>query len=271
MKIYSVSPYAEFTPEHYPEGTFHASVKIVIYTVDLVFAFGNYKNGVVKLLGNNTDMGATGITYSASTNTFTIPTTGSYSSMSYGNVTGTYDYTNDRLTNVNCDGDLSSYISNVTAKRPTKYYNCDGNNTTLQSTFKRRFDRGSGWEVDTSNADRVAADTSHYISGTNAAKLRSFTGGPVTLNLNSDISGGVTVKNIGFWVYNPSGSDISLRIWVYKGTSFGSNAEIGSLTAEANGWTYCQMGFTSAKIYNFQIANFNNSSAALTYDNIILF
>ena len=101
--------------------------------------------------------------------------------------------------------------------------------------------------------------------------MRTWTGGRYALNFQNDFSGGITCRNVQFWVYNPSSSDVTLRMWGYRGTNFGSNFETGNVTAKAGQWTYVAMGFTSGTIYNFQIADFTKIGATLTFDNIYLF
>ena len=71
---------------------------------------------------------------------------------------------------------------------------------------------------------------------------------------------------------------------MYRGAGLTSNAELtnGSNSdsraiAKAGQWTYVILYFDNTnfnaetKIYNFQIADFTNSNAALTFDNIALF
>ena len=130
------------------------------------------------------------------------------------------------------------------------------------------------WQVDNSNADRITSNTTEYVSGTGAVKRRGYSGGAVALNFQNDFATAKKVQNVQFWVYNPSGSDITLRMWYYRAASFGSNGETGSVVAKASGWTYVAMGFGeigSSPIYNFQIADFTNSGQYLTFDNIYLF
>lgn len=263
----------------YPEGTFVNDVKVLSYTWKLIVALGNRENGLVSVQFSNTDAEATGVTYNDDTNQITITTTGAYSSYDYGNITGTYDEVNDRIINVGCSGGIGSYVNNngsLTISHPTMstysaYYNCDGTNSELQSTFKRRFDQGNGWVVDTTNNDRITSNTAQFVSGSNSLRIRAYSGGPVALNLNSDWSPGKSLSAIQFWVYNPTNNDLPVRIWGYKNTNFGNNFETLAVTAKANGWTYVTAGFTTASIYNFQIANFNNISTALSYDNIYLY
>lgn len=260
---------------YYPEGTYKGTASISSYSADLVLAFGNSSNGLIGVRVSNTDMIPGSVSYNSANNTFSITTTGTATFGSYsfttGTITGTYDYANDRLTNINCSGSIGSYVSNLTATKPTaNYWDCDGTTSQLQSLFKRRYMSGS-WQVDSSNADRITSNTTQYVSGSGAAKRRGYSGGAVALNFNSDFSSAITVKNVHFWVYNPHTSDIELRMWGYKAKNFESNFETGSVTAKKGQWTYLAMGFTSAAIYNFQIADFNNTGAYLTFDNIYLF
>ena len=258
----------------YPEGTFLGSATVLGNSFTIAIAIGNESNHLVAVRLANQDAVATGITYNSSTKAISITTTGDYSSMKFGTITGTYDPENDRITGIRCNGDISSYVGNngsIIATKPTSnYFECDGSTSELQSLFKRRYMSGS-WQVDNSNADRITSNTTQYVSGTGAAKRRGYSGGAVALNFNSDFSPAIRVENIQFWVYNPSGSDISLRMWYYQAVNFGSGGETGSVTAKAGQWTYLAMGFGSKTVYNFQIADFNNTGVYLTFDNILLF
>lgn len=264
---------------YYPEGTFSGTATVLGNNWKITIALGNQSNGLVAIRLANTDAEATGITYNTSNNTFTITTTGSYSSYTFGNITGTYDYANDCLTGITCNGSIKSYVSNngsITATHPTtsstSYFNdCDGTTSQLQSTFKRRYYMSGSWQVDNSNADRITSNTTEFVSGSNSVKRRGYSGGAVALNFNSDWSSAKTLASVQFWVYNPYSSDITLRMWGYKAKNFGSYFETGSVTAKKGQWTYVAMGFTSAAIYNFQIADFNNTGAYLSFDNIYFF
>lgn len=260
---------------NYPEGTFIGSITAAGNTFQLTIAIGNEDNEMVVIkLSNTTDAGATGITYNKATNGFSISTTGSYASKTFGAVTGTFDYENDRLINIACNGTIKDFVTgngSITASKPPTYYDCDGTTSELQAQWKRRYNSGGGWQVDNSNSNRFLSDTTHFVSGTGALQRRGYGGGSVAHVLANDLATPVTVGNIAFWVYNSSANDLEIRMWIYKGQNLSNNAETGSVTAKANGWSYCTMGFTTASIYNFQIADFNNSGVALVFDNIIVF
>ena len=256
----------------YPSGSYKGTAVVSGANYDIVLAFGTRSNGLIAVRLSNSDAVATGVTYNDSTQQFTITTTGSYSGYSYGNITGTYDDANDQLTNISCSGQVSAAVSNngsITATKLT-VWDCDGTTSELQSLFKRRYMSGS-WQVDTGNADRITSNTEQFVSGTGSVKRRGYSGGAVALNFNADFSPAKTVKNVQFWVYNPSASDITLRMWGYKATNFNTNFETGSVTAKAGQWAYVAMGFTEATIYNWQIADFNNTGVYLSFDNIALF
>ncbi len=262
----------------YPTGSYKGTATVGGSDFAIVIALGNRTNGLVAVRLANKDAVATGITYNDSTQQFTIATTGDYNGASFGNITGTYDDGNDRLTNISCSGTVSSYVSNNGSITATKLdvWDCDGTTSQLQSIFLRRYMSGS-WQKDNSKADRITSNTEQFVSGTGSVKRRGYSGGAVALNFQNDFSPAKKVQNVQFWVYNPSGSDIVLRMWYYQAASFGSNGETGTVTAKAGQWTYVAMGFGSGSgdgnrtIYNFQIADFNNTGAYLSFDNIALF
>lgn len=285
IEIFTENPYETYkapvlvqTPT-YPEGTFKGDATVMGNSFSIVIALGNKTNGLVAVRLANKDAQATSVTYNENTKAISIATTGSYSGATYGTITGTYDAENDRIVNVSCSGGISSYVSNngsITATRLSNMWDCDGTTAQLQNTFKRRYMSGS-WAVDTGNADRITSNTTEFVSGTGSVKRRGYSGGAVALNFNSDFSPAKAVQNVQFWVYNPSANNITLRMWYYQAKNFGSNGETGTVTAIAGKWTYVAMGFGSGSgdgnrnIYNFQIADFNNTGVYLSFDNITLF
>ena len=265
----------------YPEGTFKGVATVMGNNFDIVLAIGNQSNGLVAVRLSNKDAGATSISYNDSTHVVSINTTGDYSGMTYGTISGTFDSSTNTINSISCSGTIASYVSNngsITAAKAatsstSSFLDCDGSTSELQAQFKRRYMSGS-WQVDTSNANRFESDTENFVSGSGAMRRKGWNGGAVAVNLASDYSPAKTMANIHFWVYNPSSNaSIKIRVWVYKAASFGSNAEVidGGFSINANGWTYCSVGYTSGTIYNFQLADFTNSNVNLTFDNIYLF
>lgn len=269
---------------NYPEGTFWATIS----NYKLVIAIGNETNGLVAVRVSTTDAVATGISYNSGNHTFTITTTGSVGGYTVGNITGTYDVANDRLTGVNCSGQIGAAISDVTLNRPSNgsFYNCDDSTATLQNTFGRRYrSKGaSSWSNDTSNADRIQSDTTHHVSGEGGMSVRPCGNSYDAYGfvLKSDYASAKTVANIHFWVYNPCAYDITFRAWYYKATNFGTNGQIGLGSADiakAGTWTYVSRGFTSSAIYNFTLSVWTadqtqaatSMSARLVFDDVFLY
>lgn len=265
----------------YPEGTFQGAAG----TFQLVIAMGNKENQLVSVRFSNIDAVATTVAFDTHTKALEITTTGdtgaNYGNLKFGKITATYDVANDKLVKVAFDGAVKDQIANngqieaVRAKSGDAAFfaDCDGTSDELKAQFKRRYMSGS-WQVDTTNENRFERDEEHFVSGTGAMKRKGWTGGAVAVNLGADFAIAKQVSNIHFWVYNPTdNANIKIRVWVYKAANFGSNQEVitNGFSIVANGWTYCSVGFTKAGVYNFQLADFTNSGAALTFDNIYLF
>ena len=188
----------------------------------------------------------------------------------FGTITATYDVENAKLINGTLEGTFASFIGNNGEMEFTAsehLLNCDGTTDELREVFKIRY--GDPWTVDTGNTDRIDAVENGVAGG--AMKVRAWKGGRYALNFLNDFAEPITVSNVGFWVYNSGETDVTLRMWGYKAAGFQSNFETGSVTAVAGQWTYVRMGFTSAAIYNFQIADFTNTGTYLVFDNICLF
>ena len=270
IEIYTQNPYAG-NSSPYPTGTFIAQVS----SYKLVFSFGTSSNSLIAIRISTTDVGPTLTNYNFSTNSFTISTANKVSGYTVGNITGTYDYTNDCLTNVNCSGQIGSALKNLTLTRPTNglYFNSDGKTSDLRNTFLRRYRQSNSWSNDTSNSDRILSNTSNYAAGSSSLFVRpcgtSFQG--YGFVLASDLSSAVTVNDLCFWVYNPCDYDLTLRCYFYKSQGYGNAGQVGISNdkAKANSWTYISRGFTQSAIYNFIISvwtedNTTNQSTQMT-------
>ena len=241
-----------------PSDTFSGTVTVggqgVFTTIALADAKAFVELGDTKAVLDYTFDKATGLV--------TIPLGGNY-----GNLKGTYDAENNKLVNCGLDGAAAAMVTNngsLEFAGSKVAYNCDGTDAELQAIFKRR--------VGSSENGLVVADTTNKVAGQSAVQLPGNGSGDVRLNLKQDISGGVTAKNLGYWVFNPSANNVKVRMWVYKAANLQSNAELTQTPVEmAPGWNYYRAGFTEAKIYNIQIADFSNSGVNLTFDNIAIF
>ena len=270
----------------YPEGSFKGTATVAGNDYSIVIAIGAESQNLVAVRLANKDAVPTGITFNKVTGAFEITTTGAFQysaevSLTYGKITGVYDAANNKLVDVTCDGSIGAYVSNnghieATDMSAGVFYNCEGTTAELQNLFKRRYMSGS-WQVDNSNANRIERDEAHFVGGAASAKWKGWTGGAVSMSLKEDWATAKELQNLHFWVYNPSESDVTLRIWIYKGTGMNNNAEQGGMVAKAGQWSYYSMGFCDGSnaltdpIYNFQIADFTNSGVFLSFDNIALF
>ena len=186
----------------------------------------------------------------------------------YGTLKATYDEANNKLTNVGIEGAAAAYIKNnneVSLTGAANLLDCEGTDEVLQAVFKRR--------VGSNENGKVVADTEHFAGGKSGVKVPGNSSGDVRLNMRNDLAAAFASKNVGFWVYNPSANQVTIRLWVYKGTGLSNNAELvnGGVKLNANGWTYVRVGTNNASIYNFQIGDFSNSGVDLTFDNICMF
>lgn len=188
-------------------------------------------------------------------------------STSLSTVTAKYNEETNALEEVTITG--ASYIKNngqIILNGAAKFYDCNGTVEDLRSQFMIRYYQ-SGWNNASSD---LITSYENGVAG-KAMQRRGSTNGGIAVNLKSDISGGIQVANISYWVYNPSSHNIPLRHWIYKTTNLGSSAEVKGFVATANQWTYIHTDFTYSQIYNYQIADLTNSGVSLIFDNIALF
>ena len=265
FSIYTESPYGKDLTETH-SGNFKGQATRRNQSAYTVLAFlGSHNQVNFRVAGTKYDAN-----YTCSGNSVTISTSENY----IGNLTGTYDPTNNTINNCSFSGTIKNEINNngnITLSELEHTWHCDEDSIGLRSVFKRRYMSGS-WAFDNDNDDRIVSINYASISHNRAVRRRGYSGGAVSLVLANDLSSPATVQNICFWVYNPSDSDIQLRNWVYKAANLGSNVEVtGNVPAAAHQWTFLSIGFTQAEIYNFQLADFTNSGVALAYDNISIY
>ena len=257
----------------WPEGTFRGTGTIgrsgssSQYASNIEICIGNSTNHIVKVLFDGRDPVATGISVSGSS--ITIQTSGKIDNKSVGRITGTYNSSTGKITSISASGFTMSF--EATRVTGDTFYNLDGTTSELQNQFTRRVRKNSEWQPDVIHSDRITSNANQYVSGTGALTLKGSVNEAVGFCLSSDYSSPVTATNLHFWVYNPSSSDIELRLFAYTSANFGSNIEIynGQL-AVANSWTYIVASFTNSEIYNFAISDWTKSGANLTFDNVLL-
>ena len=289
IQIYTASPYAEYhyVPANYPEGTFRGSVRHrsgwTNYDYDITISIGNYLDGMVAVIIDNVhNLNASNISFVESTNKITITTNGTFDGSTITNLTGTYNASTNKITSIQCSGySLTANNSSATlVTASSSFYDCEGTTSQLQSKFKRRYKTGNDWIVDTTNQYRIFANNNHYVSGNSALTLKGQKNGSTALNLNSDLGSTISVSYINFWVYNPTNSNVTVKVWVYTSTGLSNNVALDAvnMVATAHSWTYCHSyhandsgKLVTSNMYNFQIADLSGSGANLVFDNIYLY
>ena len=270
----------------YPEGTFMGEAQGYKLTV----AIGNETNKLIAVRLSTAEVSPTGIAFDKDEGKVSIPTTGSITvkevAYSYGEISGIYDEANDKLINVNFSGDVKAMFSNVELTRPTDaFYDFNKDTAGLQAQFKRRYRNNNAWNVDTSNTDRIVANTTNMASGSAGLTVRpctkSYQG--YCFNLQSDYAETKTLSSLQFWVYNPCSTDIKMRIYYFKQTGLNGAGQVGlndtTDVVKANSWTYISRGFGSNKIYNFSLSVWTEDqanttetmSAKLVFDDLLFF
>ena len=267
VSIYTSSPYeadlTETIAGNYSGYTQYSGGQHLI-----ILSLGSHGQSYIELAGENKS--STG-TYTVNGNEISIVTSGV---RKIGTFTATFNRTNKTFSNGKFTGTITNQITdngNINLSPISHSWLCDEDTSALRTQFKRRFQQNGTWQIDNDNDDRIVSISYASISNGKALRRRGYTSGPVSIVLANDFSSSVSAANIIFWVYNPSNSNIDIRTWVYKATGLNSAAEIGAKTATANKWTFVQIGYTRANIYNFQLADFTNSGVALAYDNIAIY
>ena len=189
-----------------------------------------------------------------------------------GTITANYDAANNALTQVTLSGSMASLVKDngqITLNNAPYFWDCEGTTAELNAVFGRRIRPSGAWQAALTD---IAADTTNVKAGESAVVREGSTEYELGLTLRNDFAEGKSINGIGFWVYNPSANDITLRTWYFTAKAYASNGEFGQMTAKANGWTFCRMGVSPAKtVYNFNICDWNKTGVALTFDNICLY
>lgn len=273
----------------YFDGTYvgQTVAKVYSYNIDFHIALSiGGKDGKLALrINNNGDPGSTSLaSFNKTTGAFTIATSQAVKLSSYnvnlGTVSGIYNKATRQITNLGfSNSSVASYLgdnnNNITLDLAPFYYGCEDDTVTMQTIFIRRYGTGSPWTTNSpigASQNWQTKDTTNYLGGDSGMSFRVYTGGKSLLNLRYDLSGQDDYGNIGFWIYNPNSSAMTIRLWTYTAVDFGGADEIGSVTANANGWSYCCMGFNNKplKLRNFQIM-IPEVSNRVVFENISLY
>lgn len=263
---------AEEQQEVLPVGNFSGHATTAAGNIFTMIALGSEAAFVEVAIPNSPVKLTTTYTYAAATNTVTI------TDSSLGTITAVYNETDNALEQVTlADNPVAAAITDngqIVLSGAKYFFNCDGTTAELKNVFNRRV-QSNGWVIsDENNALLEAADG---IAG-QGVKIGGNTSYAVSLVLKNQMAADVeATSNIGFWVYNPTTSNVTLRQWMFIGADLNNGKEQGNVTAVAGQWTYVRMGFASGndpisyQVRNFSLADFTKSGATLTFDNIALF
>ncbi len=255
----------------YPSGIYAFNISIkpsgTAYTIISIASTGEV---YISLDGGNNTLQTFATVQSYTNNKFTIPISGDVDGDAVGNLTATYDATNDRLTNVGFSGKFGTNSvrnNNSLTFEHVGAWDCNEDTAGLKNVFNRSYgEEPSNWTD--SNNDRVFSVTNEYISNGKAMKINGYNSGKVRLSLKSNIS--VSSNHIAFWAFNPSASNVKIKVKVNTSSDLSTRVTVLQEKYLEPGWNFVHGGFDRTTVYNFEIIDVSYSGTALIYDNIAL-
>lgn len=186
-----------------------------------------------------------------------------------GPISAVYDEASNKLTQITLENETAAAMikNNGTYEFAVAgtTYDCEGTTDELNAIFGQRQRDGSGWKAALGD---ISASTDVYAVGKGAVMSPGSTSfNAVGLTLRADL-GAATGSNIGFWVYNPSESDVKLQSYYYKSASYGGYQDFYPV-AKASSWTYFRIG--QPGLFNFNLADFTKSGVNFVFDDICLY
>ena len=286
MPIDDVTIYTENRTQTAPSGNYFVRTPVLSYTFPVIISFADRIDKVAVVI-NNKDAGVTGHTIDESGN-FSITTSGGYTlgstTYTYGTITGKWDSNTNTLINVALDGTIKSAVTDnghITMSIPQLTLDCDGDNATLRTIFRRQYWDGSAWSIDTGNADRFSADITNVATGTSGLRPRMHSSYRTGVMLNNALHT-KDVQSICMWIYNPGSKTNFINFTVYKTTNYTStdaaDRYVFDYTTEIDtGWTFYCMGFNHNTNFRFGTDTLENiclnvkENRVVTFDSISLY
>ena len=237
----------------------------------------------VVVQADGSDMSAVSYSYNKSTGALSINTSGTFSalSLSLGTISGVVNSNAGTISNISCNGSISSYITNngSISCQESFFDRCNyASNSASQAVWQRWYMSGS-WQANSGSGEWTTSNSSYRLDNDYSMGLRIANNSyqKTRFTLKEDFNGGAgfTPKGISIWLYNPNG-DIynSFRIYVYKTPSSisGDHAVPSASYSEVyntnnignNEWRNIRLGLNSGTIYNISFY-FETSSSATTY------
>lgn len=259
IEIYTHNPYAVYeppvTPSYKKTLTVRDNITVTgVGNIPVYIALGDNNSPTVFV--NGTDANPSNYTVDADSN-LSMDLSYTVSSLT---ATKLEAVVNDHsLTSVKISGTLATYIENngsITLNEITYDQNLNEENLTSSDQLKAAMNRwymSGSWQKDTTNADRLALDTSVHCNGDKSIKLRCYSAA-FSVTLTNDFSSAQSKTGLGYWVRNNTGKSLKTKFFIYKGTGLTNSSQPGSeVTVPGDGtWTYVQCGFT-ADIYNIRL------------------
>ena len=240
-------------PIEQPQGAFYAPVEILVaadtYKAVPIFVEFGAENAVAVTV-NGQSAGAASIkSYEQYTGKMVVETA------NYGDINFKYNPETSMLEGLALASNptLLRYngYQNLRGGDLLKYWNCDGDDTELQSQFNRRYG-SSSWTVDTTNANRIVKEEALAVRGSAARVLKDASARYSIAT--KDFNKAFNARNLSFWVYNDGASAVTIQCFGYKSTGYSNYYTIKNDTSiPAGQWTYISAGFTAADTYGFQI------------------
>ena len=255
----------------YPSGIYACNLSMnpsgTAYTIISIASTGEV---YLDIDGGTKTLKTTSTVQSYTNNKFTIPISESFDGDSVGNITATYDATNDRLTSVGFSGRFGSNgvknNNNLTFAH-VGAWDCNEDTAGLKAIFNRSYgSEPADWT--NSNDGKIIGVNGDYISNGKAMQVSGWTSGKIRLSLKNNIS--VSSNHIAFWVYNPSSNNVKIKVKVNTSSDLSTRVTVIQEKSLEPGWTLVHGGFTRATVYNFEILDVSYSGTSLIYDNITL-
>ena len=159
------------------------------------------------------------IDYTVTGSTIVIRTSGSYSTLTFGNWTGTLSNSNNTITIQKADitGSIKSQVKTDTiVLNQDNVLADDQGSSTLQAMLKRQHYSSSVWN-DSSGTDTITQNTDYYMSGSSSIRLKPWADGNIRMIIQPSVAEAqsANIECISFWFYVPAGVNYKLSIFNY--------------------------------------------------------
>ena len=245
----------------------------------------------VELLGKDAE--ATSYTYDKKTGALSITTTGSFTVMfttiTYGNITGTFDPATRTISNVSISGSIKNYITDNGSVTITEVWHDFFNYSTesaANSVWQRWYKQSGSWQANSGNNNWTKPSNDYTLENEYSTGLRIGDSTYKTrFALKQDLTTPISVNGVCVWIYNPNGEIYTVfKVFGYVVPSqvvdghavpSSTDGEYKQITNKESGagqvfesgkWTMWKMGYEHPEYQFYNIAiYFENTSGSATY------